>query len=63
MGDPDQKYRRQTRRKRNWVAKKLWEDRRFKPKTHEVRKYEDEDGQQEIQDYLSETFRGTGYSE
>jgi hypothetical protein len=56
MGDPDQKYKRSQRRKRNYVAKVLWQDRRFKPKTHEVRHYEDDDGQQEIQDYLSDDF-------
>lgn len=62
MGDPDQKYRRQSRRKRNYVAKKLWEDRRFRHKTHEIRWNEDEDGQQEIEDYLSETYDNPGYN-
>lgn len=56
MGDPENKSKRQNRRRRNWVAKKLWEDRRYRPKTHEVRHNEDTDGRQEIQDYLSDTY-------
>lgn len=56
MGDPEQKHKRSQRRKRNYIAKKLWEDKRYRPQVHEVRHYEDEDWQDEVADYLSEAY-------
>lgn len=63
MGDPRTRNWVSKKRKRNFIAKKLWEDGRFRHKAHrkaiEVRAYEDErDAKQEIEEYLSEDFDG-----
>lgn len=60
MGDKSRK----SHHRRNYVAKKLWEDGRFRHKVNtkalEVRRYEEEDGRQEIQDYLRDSYTAPG---